>query len=165
MTTVPQFLLKCLRFIFYATILLVSPCSYVLGEDAFIQTRSASLQAEPKLLAKSLKKFSYGERVQVVSVEQGWAKVFSAGREGFVHQSGLSPRKLVLTSNARTTNSLDDSDISLAGKGFSPEVEKQLAVSNRSLNFKSVDVMEKITVSSEQTKAFIKSGKLSQQEL
>ncbi len=139
--------------------------SFAEGETAFIQTRSASLQTEPRLLAKSLQKLSYGDSVQVVSSNADWSKVSTHGRSGYIHNSALSSRKLILSNKPGLENSTSDSDISLAGKGFSSEVEKQLAASNQALNFKAVDAMEKISITEKQTLSFIKAGKLNQEDL
>ena len=139
--------------------------SFAESETAFIQTRNASLQSEPKVLAKPLQKLSYGDRVQVISSNENWSKVTTSGLSGYIHNTALSSRKLVLSNKANTKTTSSDSDISLAGKGFSSEVEKQLAATNGKLDFRSVDAMENLSVSQKQTLSFIKSGKLNQENL
>jgi len=142
-----------------------SNTSFAESEPAFIQTRSASLQAEPKLLAKALHKLSYGDSVLVISSNANWSKVTSSGRSGYIHNSALSSRKLILSAKTNLGNTSSETDISLGGKGFSSEVEKQLAATNSKLNFKAVDRMENLSVTQKQTVSFIKSGKLNQGDL
>lgn len=135
--------------------------SFADDDFAYIQTRSAAIVSEPKLLAKAKKKLTYGDPVAVLGTNGAWTKVRSSDKvEGFIHNSALTSRRLTLSGGKSAGSSVSDSDISLAGKGFSPEVERQLASKDGTLNFRGVDAMEKLTISGEQTRSFVKSGKL-----
>lgn len=144
--------------------LLFVPLFSAYADDvAYIQTRNATILTEPKLLSKAKKKLAYGDAVSVLNSESGWTKVRSSDKvEGFIHNSALTSRSVSLSGSKSADGSVSNSDISLAGKGFSPEVEKQLASQNSALNFVAVDAMERITVSPDQTRSFVKSGKLNE---
>ena len=150
-------------FLFSLFIPLIPLASAHADDVAYIQTRNATILSEPKLLSKVKKKLSYGDAVSVLNSEAGWIKVRSSDKvEGFIHNSALSSRSVSLSGSKSGDGGVSNSDISLAGKGFSPEIEKQLAAQNGGLNFAAVDAMEKITVSPDQTRAFVKSGKLNE---
>ncbi len=145
------------------SVIALAPWAAAEGDLAYIQTRSASIVAEPKLLSKPKKKLSYGDAIAVLGTNGAWTKVRSADKvEGFIHNSALTSRRLTLDARKSADSGVSDSDISLAGKGFSPEVEKQLASKDGNLNFRGVDAMEKISVSPEQARAFVRNGKLNE---
>lgn len=148
-----------------ATLTLMAFATPARAEDdlVYVQTRNAAVLAEPKLLSKVTRRLSYGDSLLVISRNSSWLKVRTPERaEGFIHLSAVSSRRLTLSGAKGATGNISDPDISLAGKGFSPEVERQLASQNQNLNFRAVDAMEKISISSDQTRAFIKNGKLNE---
>lgn len=137
------------------------------ADDAlvYVQVRSTSLYSQPQHFSSVRARAQYGDALTNLGQEGAWTKVRSPKRlEGYVHTSALSARRLSLDAG-KTLNSgsVADADISLAGKGFSAAVEKQLAAENRALNFTEVDRMEKISVNQSEVSAFVKGGKLGSQ--
>ena len=133
------------------------------SNTAYVQVRSAVILKEPKHLASILKRCAFGDPLTTISHEADWIRVRMPNNvEGFIHRSALSSQRVSLAGGKNFSGGVSQTDISLAGKGFSPEIEKQLAAKNSTLNFRAVDSMEKINVSAEQTRAFAKTGKLSE---
>lgn len=81
---------------------------------------------------------------------------------GWIHNSALSEKEIVLRpGDTDVQKAASQREITLAGKGFNPEVEKEYRKLNPNLDFKWVDRMEKIVVSDEEMMKFIKEGQLS----
>ena len=126
----------------------------------YVQVKSSQLRSEPKYWASSVGSVSYGTKLNVLKEENGWMKVTtSGGTQGYIHQSAVTPRKVVLSSSSKVRSS-DSSEIVLAGKGFNREVERQYAADNSSLDFRAVNAMESLKVSDSEVRQFMSSGKL-----
>jgi hypothetical protein len=84
---------------------------------------------------------------------------------GYVHVSALSPVKLSLSADAVSEPpALQESEIVLAGKGFSSSLETALKEGN-AFNFDAVDDMVKLTYSYAECLAFIQGTDISPGEL
>ena len=86
------------------------------------------------------------------------------GKSGWIHESALTPKKVVLasgTADARV-QSVGSEEVALAGKGFSKEVEAEYKKQNQDVDYTWVDWMGQQTVSSERLVAFLKQGNLAQ---
>lgn len=84
----------------------------------------------------------------------------SLGAQGYLHESALSTKELALRSSLQSKGGTSDGDIVLAGKGFDKALEKALAESDATLNFRSVDLVEKQRASEAELLSFLKQGKL-----
>ena len=126
-----------------------------------VQVREGQLRSAPSFLAEVIAKPPYGDRVEIIQDKGAWKKVTNRGVQGWMHISALTTKNIVLragAANVQTTAT--GSEIALAGKGFSEEVEKQYKNLNRNLDYTWVDRMEKFQVSSKQMQAFLKQGKV-----
>lgn len=124
-----------------------------------VQVREGQLRSTPSYLAEIIARPAYGDRVEIIQDKGPWKKVANRGVQGWMHISALTVKNIVLkagAANVQTTAT--GSEIALAGKGFSEEVEKQYKKLNRSLNYAWVDRMEKFQVSPKQMQAFLKEG-------
>ena len=129
-----------------------------------VQVKTGHLRAAPSFLGKIVMTVSYGERVEVREEKGAWSRVVLPGGkgEGWVHASALTPKKIVLKAGASDVSQLATSDeIALAGKGFNKQVEGEFKAKNPDLDFTWVDRMEKIVVTQEQMRRFLKEGALS----
>jgi len=129
------------------------------AESLYVKVRATSLRAEPKQWASAVANLRYGDSLKVISTSGAWHSVQSGNKTGYVHNSALSERKIVLKASDAVAAG-DDRDVVLAGKGFNKEVERGYAASNRSLNYSQVDIMERRTVSDSEIASFIRAGKL-----
>lgn len=124
-----------------------------------VQVREGELRRAPSFLAEILAKPPYGDRVEIIQDKGPWKKVVNRGVQGWMHISALTTKSIVLRAGATNVQtSATGSEIALAGKGFSEEVEKQYKNLNRNLDYAWVDRMEKFKVSPEQMQAFLKQG-------
>jgi SH3-like domain-containing protein len=133
-------------------------------DPAFVQVKATKLRSSARHWATAKGDLSYGDQLTVLEQLPQWVRVRTkSGKEGFVPQSALTSQRVSLKgSTDKSLLQADASDVALAGKGFSPEVEKQYAASNKSLNYAAVDRMEKVRIADSEVLAFIKAGKLNE---
>jgi hypothetical protein len=128
-----------------------------------VQVREGQLRAKPSYLGKIVAKTSYGNRVTVLEERGAWKKVSVAGGnlQGWMHDTALTSKKIALKAGqGNVGTSVTQNEISLAGKGFSEEVEAQYRKTNKNLNYTWINKMETMKVSSEQMEDFIAGGHL-----
>lgn len=135
--------------------------SISLAENVYVSVRETQLRPKADFLSKGTF-LKYGDMLNVIKDQDNWLNVKTAvGKQGFVHRSAITERRVVLKGQSSFMSSgSSQSDIVLAGKGFSKEVENQFALQNRSLNFRAVDTMEKPRVAPNDLSMFVTAGKL-----
>jgi uncharacterized protein YgiM (DUF1202 family) len=126
-----------------------------------VQVRQAKLRSGPAAWSTSVGTLSYGDPLTVIGGDDPWWQVkTSKGKTGYIPTSSVSDRKIILSSVGYSGSArVDQSDVVLAGKGFSKEVEKSFA-SSSGLDYRKVDQVEKNKVSDSDINAFIKAGEL-----
>jgi uncharacterized protein YgiM (DUF1202 family) len=132
-------------------------------KEVSVQVRESQLRATPSHLGKIVAKVSYGDRVTVLEERGDWKKVSLAyGRtQGWIHNTALTSKKIVLKAGqGNVGTSVTHDEISLAGKGFSEEVEAQYRKTNKNLDYTWINRMEAFKVSPEQLEVFIADGRL-----
>ncbi|MFH0998216.1 MAG: SH3 domain-containing protein [Pseudomonadota bacterium] len=129
-----------------------------------VQIQDGKLRADPSFLGKIIGAVAYGESVTVIRQQDPWFFVSTkTGRlTGWIHSSALTEKEIVLRAgDANVQKTASQREIALAGKGFNPEVEKEYKKRNPNLDFEEIDRMERIIVSDEEIRQFMKDGNLS----
>jgi hypothetical protein len=129
-----------------------------------VQVKQTLLRTKPSFTAPSLSTLSYAEQVELSSSENGWksVKALKNGTLGWVHESALTTKTIVLQNSSKLSNSsVSQSEVLMAGKGFNKEVESEYKKQHTTLNFSSVDVIEKTPpITSKNVSTFAKAGNL-----
>ena len=127
-----------------------------------VQVRDGQLRNRASFLGTVVGTVAYGDRVTVNQTQAGWCEVTLAGKTGWIHESALTPKKVVLASGGADARvqSVGSEEVALAGKGFSKEVESEYKKQNPQLDFTWVDWMGRQIVPSEQLVEFLKQGDL-----
>jgi len=127
-----------------------------------VQVRSSQLRLSPSFLARVVELVSYGDRVSMLQRQAGWAEVRTIkGGQGWIHESALSDKKIVLNPGKEAARvDASGKEITLAGKGFNPETERDFRSRHAEADFASVDRMEAIKLSPKQIQSFLKTGSL-----
>jgi len=135
------------------------------AQQLSVQVREARLRQNPSYLGAAGAAVAYGTRVTVLESRGPWRRVQAAdGRTGWLHESALTEKTLALAAGDQDVNAGADSDeLALAGKGFSPEVEKAFQAENREIDFAWVDRMATGQVSPDQALAFLAAGEVQPQ--
>lgn len=170
--SMPKFTI-CIRLLALLALLAVwsagaSPIAPAWAQQAplYIEVNAAKLRSQPAHWGPALRDLRYGDRVVELSSDRGWRRVrLSDGQEGFVHDSAVTVRKVVLRSGEMQPDMRpEDSDVVLAGKGFCKDVEDYYATSAQA-DFAAVDAWEKKNFSDRDLAQFLRAGGLNVEEL
>lgn len=128
-----------------------------------VQVQDGKLRSDPSFLGKIIGAVTYGDSVTVLRRQDPWLFVsVKTGLTGWIHNSALTEKEIALRAgDANVQKTASQREIALAGKGFTPEVEKEYQRRNPNLDFEWVDRMEKMVVSDDEIRQFMKEGKLS----
>ncbi len=131
-----------------------------------VQVRSGQVRATASFLGKVLADLPYGTQVDIVRPSKPWMQVrTSAGQSGWMHESALTAGRLQLKAGAADAQAgTSASEVSLAAKGFTQQIEKEYRTQNPELNFAWVDRMEAFRVTAAEAEAFLAAGRVSPRE-
>ena len=127
-----------------------------------VKVKETQIRATPTYLGKILAIARYGDRLEVLEKQNGWAKVnLPSGKgQGWVNLSALQDKRIALKAgDAAATSGASSGEVALAGKGFNKEVEAQYR-DEKQLDYTWIDRMEGYRVSPEQIMAFLQAGGL-----
>ncbi len=144
--------------IFICFILLASTFAFAkAGDSRYVAVQNAEVKVKANSFAKATGTLQYAEEVEVVNEENNWTEVKSKANpnvKGWISSSALSKRKIVSSSFSASA-----SELALAGKGFSDEVESEYK-KNGKTNYAAVDAMEKQSVKADDVRKFMAEGML-----
>lgn len=150
-----------LQLLITALMLSATSLAFAAPSQVYVTVRESKLRAKPDFFSSPSGNLKYGDRLDVLDDSGAWLQVKASGRTGYVHQSAISERKVVLRSSGSFgSTQADQNDVVLAGKGFNAEVERQFAASHQGLNFAAVNAMERIKVSPQELASFAEQGQL-----
>ena len=123
----------------------------------YVAVKSTPLKSSTGFFGQDIKNLSQGDEVTLIRDDGKWAEVRSGNQSGWVSSTSLSSRRVVASGAAITA-----SEVALAGKGFSSEIEVEYR--KNGMDFSGVDSMERIIVSGNDLLAFINEGHLAKGE-
>lgn len=125
-----------------------------------VQVKTGQIRATPSFLGTIVAPVAYGDRVDVVLEQGEWMKVSTTqGKEGWIHNSALTKKRIVLQAGGKDVAGAASSDeLALAGKGFNSEVEGEFKAANKDIDFTWVDRMEKWKVDIKEMQKFLEDG-------
>jgi hypothetical protein len=130
------------------------------GDTMYVAVQSVPLKSGTGFFARTVGNLAYAAQVTVVAVNGKWVQVRSGSLTGWTASSNLSSRRIVAQGNNRSASA---SEMAMAGKGFSEEVEREYKT-GKDLNYSAVDDLEKVKVSDEDLLGFIDEGHLARGE-
>ena len=128
------------------------------GSSAWVSSKTADLKSSTGFFASKTGTLAMGDEVNVLQISGSKAEVRSvtnSSLRGWTATSNLSARRIVASGSGASA-----SEIALAGKGFSQEVEDSYKTTGE-LNYADVDKTEAITVSMDDLYNFVVDGHLS----
>lgn len=142
-------------------LLIVAAAVLAAGPMRSVQVREGQLRQTPSFLGKITARVAYGDRLEVVGEQAGWAQVRGDAGSGWIHASALTEKRVVLAAGRNDVAAgASGEEIALAGKGFNEEVEKTYRDANPDLDFTWVDRMETWNVSPAEASLFVTGGGL-----
>lgn len=124
----------------------------------YVVVKSTPVKSSTGFFARTVKTLALGDTVTAVRESGKWTEVRSGSVSGFVAATSLSSKRVTGSGNSASAG-----EIALAGKGFSPETEKEFKNVDK-LDYSGVDAMERLTVSESDLLKFISDGHLSKGE-
>ena len=125
-----------------------------------VQVRKAEIRETPSYLGRVVSSIAYGDKVTVEAQDGAWMKVSSCGQSGWIHNSALTKKNIVMKAGQGAQTSASSGEMALAGKGFNSDVESQFKANHKDIDFSPVDKMEKIKIAPAVISEFARDGKL-----
>ena len=148
-------------------ILFLVPALCLAAEPVKVKVQKASLFSQPNFLSKTVATLQFGDELEMEEVVKDWAKVKFGHQRGYIHQSALTSTKVdmktMLFSSSSPSGASQD-EVALAGKGFTPEVEKNYGKAHPEMNYALVDEIERYNVDPNSLRSFIQKGGLTVSE-
>ena len=130
------------------------------GSSVTIRVMSAKVMKAPKFIGATAGPVSRGDQLTVKEVKGDWYRVEGA-QTGWIHKSNVTEGKVALSSKpGGSGGNVNRDEVELAGRGFTPEVEKQYKDKNPNLDFSHVDAIEQTSIDPAELEAFVTEGKL-----
>jgi Zn-dependent protease with chaperone function len=133
-----------------------------LAETLEVTRPNTHLFESPSFGSESLGEVPVGEKVEVKSRSGEWLEVDIDGETGWIHQTAFpqGPVQLPRLHSQAPVPETTSTEIAVAGKGFTPEVETGYREKNPTLNYAQVDQIEAFRLSPSQVTGFIQAGQL-----
>jgi hypothetical protein len=147
--------------LFFILVVCMAIPSFAAAEKAWVQVRETKLRSQPKFYASGSATLRYGQAVDRVGATGGWVEVSSSAGRGYLPITSLSRDQIVLSSKEIGKIKADSTEVVLAGKGFSKEVEEKYKALDSASRFDLVDKVELSgRVSAKEVEEFAKVGGL-----
>lgn len=131
------------------------------ADDVWVQVRESRVRSKPLFYAPTLKSVRYGDKLSRTGEDSGWVGVQVGGQQGYLPLSAVSTKTIVFSSADVAKAKADSTDLVLAGKGFSKEIEQSFRKKDSSVRYDLVDRVEReARASSAEVSQFVKQGGL-----
>jgi hypothetical protein len=137
-------------------------CLTVSAETLQVTTRENAVRGDCRFFAPVKLKVSLGDTLTVKGRKGDWYLVSARGVSGCIHKSAVESRSFASAGRKASSGGASADEVSLAGKGFNPQVEAGYRKSDKSLNYAAVDEIVKFTVSEKSLESFVLEGGLEQ---
>jgi uncharacterized protein YgiM (DUF1202 family) len=122
----------------------------------YVAVKNADIKSSTGVFAGKVGALGLGDAVTVVRANGKWVEVKAKDSlSGWVALSNLSSRRVTGSGYSASAG-----EIALAGKGFSPETEKEYRASG--LDYAAVDDMEAINIPTTELQKFVEDGRLAE---
>ena len=139
-------------------LLLFLTAGFLGADPATVQIKEASLYAKASPVSKFLGKLPLGTVLTVLSEKDGWANVRAAGLSGWVRTQSYTTKPLNLKASDSTGSGVSTTEVSLAGRGFTEEIESDYKKKNPGLDFSELDRMEASGIDDGRLVEFLRDG-------
>ncbi|WP_027359197.1 SH3 domain-containing protein [Desulforegula conservatrix] len=133
---------------------------------ARVKTKENYIRESDRFYSQIKAKVFYDETLQVIGKKNEWLNVRYKDTEGWIHQSAVSEsRKMVYTpvmlgADIDPDAEKENHEVALAGKGFTPDVEKKMGENDPSLNYAQIDEIVNKETPLQKISKFMKEGGL-----
>jgi hypothetical protein len=150
------------RAIVVGIIFFLSSVALAAGQTVSVQTKNNALRQECTFFSPVTQHLQYGTVLEVLAEKGDWLMAKTPEAEGCIHNRAVQEKIIALQNlqgDASKTGAAED-ELSLAGKGFTPEVEQSFQEKNPTAQFKTVDQIEALIISDQELLEFVETGRL-----
>jgi len=151
-----------MRTIIIVILLCSLSCLTAAAETLRVTTRENAVRSDCRFFAPVKLKVALGDQLTVRGRKGDWYLVSARGVNGCIHKSAVESRSFAAAGRGARSGSASADEVSLAGKGFNPQVEAGYRKSGAGLNYAAVDEITRITVSEKSLESFVLQGGLNQ---
>ncbi|MBW4057126.1 MAG: hypothetical protein HIU83_17400 [Proteobacteria bacterium] len=137
-------------------------CVTAEAETVMVTTRENAVRNDCRFFAPVKFKVLLGDRLTVNGRKGDWLLVSAKGFSGCIHKSAVEERNFATAGRGASLGRTSTDEVSLAGKGFNPQVESGYRTSGKNLNYAAVDEISHLSVSDKKLDSFIRQGGLIQ---
>jgi len=131
------------------------------AEPIMVLTKENAIREAPKFFAPVKIRVKYSDMLDVMDQEGDWYRVQFKGIVGYIHKTAIEKKNISFTETFATQKKgASDAEVALAGKGFTPQVEKAYKNKHPEMKYSLVDRVETYTAQDDGVIAFLKKGGL-----
>jgi len=135
--------------------------SGAMAETVKVITQEAIIRKDKRFFAPIVIRVPYGEAIEELARQGDWLRVSYGGKQGWIHISAVQEQKFQLSSfSTEKASEASQEEVALAGKGFTPEVEKAFRDKNPKMRYDLVDQIQYVRIEDAQLQAFMRTGNL-----
>lgn len=135
--------------------------SVALADTVKVITQEAVIRKDKRFFAPAVVRAPYGSVVEQLGREGDWLRVRYQGKQGWIHVSAVQEQKFQLSSRSGgQAQETSQDEVALAGKGFTPEVEKAFREKNPKMRYDLVDQVQSYKADEGKLQAFLQAGNL-----
>jgi uncharacterized protein YraI len=124
-----------------------------------VVTQQAAIRSDKRFFASVVATAPYGAVLQTLARDGDWLQVQYGQARGWIHISAVEEQKFQLSSLMQSkAKETSQDEVALAGKGFTPEVEKAFRAKNPQMKYDLVDRIETYQVAAKDLQVFVKDG-------
>jgi uncharacterized protein YgiM (DUF1202 family) len=124
------------------------------GATRYVAVENLTVKDSAGFFSRDLGTLPLGGEVTVTREDGKWTQIRAGNLSGWVSTSGLSARRVIAAGSAVTPT-----EVALAGKGFSQEVEREYG--DNGAGYLAVDQMERMVITNPELQQFVNEGRLS----
>lgn len=129
------------------------------GSTVTVRVMSAKVMKAPKFIGASAGSVARGDQLTIAEVKGDWYKV--TGRaSGWINRTSVMEGKVALSSKPGGGGGASRDEVELAGRGFTPDVEREYRGSHPDLDFSHVEAIEETGIDFDELAAFVDEGGL-----
>jgi len=131
------------------------------AEPVMVLTKENAIREAPKFFAPVKMQVKYSDMLDVMNQEGDWYRVQFKGITGYIHKTAIEKKSISFSETFATQRKgTSDAEVALAGKGFTPQVEKAYKNKHPEMKYSLVDRVETYTIQDADVIAFLKRGGL-----
>jgi hypothetical protein len=130
------------------------------GKVVTVRVMSAKVMKSPKFIGPAAGAVSRGDQLTIAEIKGDWYRVTGTAT-GWINRTTVVEGKVALSSKPGSGGGGASRDeVELAGRGFTPDVEREYRGKHPDLDFTHVDAIEQTDIDFAELEAFVAEGEL-----